>query len=190
MRTRFTLLFAALCVACSSDPPPRNDAGPPPTDVPAVPDTPTTGDAPLPNDVSMPNDTPAPGDVTAAGDAASPDDGATDASADVPLRNGCPILTDPVDMMGAPPNGDTYAGFVQPFIQQYCLRCHSSTLTTPEDRHGAPMSFNWDTESGVRAELQRIRNAVGVANYMPLNAPMPSCDERRRLVRWVDIGAP
>ena len=184
MRTRFTLLFAALCVACSSDPPPQNDASPPPTDVPAVPDTPNTGDTPLPNDVSSPSDTPPPGDAT------TPDDGATDASADVLLRNGCPILTDPVDMMGAPPNGDTYAGFVQPFITQYCLRCHSSTLTTPEDRHGAPMSFNWDTEAGVRMELPRIRNAVGVANYMPLNNPMPSCDERRRLVRWIDIGAP
>ncbi len=172
MRTQFTLFSAALCVACSSDPPPRNDAGTPPADVPASTDAPTANDTPLPNDGS------------------APDGGATDASADVPLRNGCPILTDPVDVMGAPANGDTYADFVQPFIRQYCLRCHSSTLTTPEDRRGAPMSFNWDTESDVRAELPRIRNAVGVANYMPLNAPMPSCDERRRLVRWVDIGAP
>jgi hypothetical protein len=184
MRTQFTLVFAALCVACSSDPPPRNDAGTPTADVPVTTDAPTANDTPPPNDAPPPSDTPTPDDTPA------PSDGATDASADVPLRNGCPILTDPVDVVGAPPNGDTLADFVRPFVQQYCLRCHSSALMTPEDRHGAPMSFNWDTEAGIRMELPRIRNAVGVANYMPLNNPMPSCDERRRLVRWIDIGAP
>ncbi len=35
-----------------------------------------------------------------------------------------------------------------------------------------------------------IRAAVGVDNYMPLSAPTPTCDERRRLVRWIDLGAP
>ena len=112
-----------------------------------------------------------------------------------PVVNGCPSLVDPVAQRGETIGGDTWATFARPFFAQWCLRCHSSTLTTAEARFGAPDGFNWDVESAVRNNLGRIRQQVGVLNSMPLldariNDPLPSCEERRRLIRWIDAGAP
>jgi uncharacterized membrane protein len=106
------------------------------------------------------------------------------------LVNGCPSLEQPVARTGDAIDGDTYQTFARPFFSTWCVRCHSVTLTTPAARSGAPEGFNWDVESAVRANLSRIRTQVGVLNLMPLTPPRPSCDERRRLVRWIDAGAP
>ncbi|HEY8432919.1 MAG TPA: hypothetical protein VIL20_31320 [Sandaracinaceae bacterium] len=114
------------------------------------------------------------------------DAGATDAG----TRFGCPILRDPVAQPGDDIGGDDWESFARGFFATYCTRCHSSTLTTPAERGGAPEGLNWDDEAAVRANLQRIRNAVGVQNFMPPSDPLPSCEERRRLVRWIDADAP
>ncbi|MFO0605813.1 MAG: hypothetical protein U0324_21700 [Polyangiales bacterium] len=114
----------------------------------------------------------------------------TDAADDVRLVNGCPVLEAPVARMGDDPMGDTYAGFARDFFQRLCVRCHATALRTSTERMGAPDGMNWDDEAAVRRELARIRRAVGVDNYMPLNPPLATCAERRRLVRWVDLGAP
>lgn len=200
---RRTLLASLVLVlsACGSDPPATDAAV---TDRPSVADVTdvTVSDVTVTDvsDANAPADT---GDATAsdvtardASDAATTDvttSDASDAAGDTPdvmLRNGCPVLTDPVDRMGAAPMGDTWADFARPFFVSWCTRCHSTTLTTAEMRRGAPDGFNWDDEASVRRELARIRAAVGVDNYMPLTPPNPSCDERRRLIRWIDIGAP
>ncbi len=131
------------------------------------------------------------GDVTDAADASDPADASdvTDA-ADVLLRNGCPVLTEPVDRPDAAAGDDTWTAFAQGFFRSWCVRCHATARVTAEERMGAPTGFDWDDEASVRRELARIRSAVGVENYMPLTPPNPSCDERRRLIRWIDIGAP
>lgn len=129
------------------------------------------------------------GDVDAAPDAS--DAGAAgDVGEDVEIRNGCPSLRAPVDGPDASVMGDTWSDFARGFFMTWCVRCHSSTLTTPEARSGAPPGYNWDDEAAVRMRLPLIRAAVGVDNWMPLTPPNPDCDERRRLVRWIDIGAP
>jgi hypothetical protein len=107
-----------------------------------------------------------------------------------PLRNGCESLTSAIARPGDNIGGDTFQNFAGPFFITWCTRCHSSRLTTPEERTGAPQEFNWDVEATVRANLGRIRVQIGVENSMPLNDPRPSCEERRRLVRWIDAGAP
>lgn len=122
-------------------------------------------------------------DVSDAGDAG-------DVGEDVEIRNGCPSLRAPVDSPDASAMGDTWNDFARGFFMTWCVRCHSSTLTTPEERGGAPPGYNWDDEAAVRMRLSLIRAAVGVDNWMPLTPPNPDCDERRRLVRWIDIGAP
>lgn len=115
---------------------------------------------------------------------------AVDAAPDVEMANGCPVLRAPQGMAGDPAMGDTYAAFMAPLIQANCVRCHSSTLTGAM-RNGAPEMLNWDVEATVRANLPLIRNAVGVLNYMPFNPPPTiTCDQRRHVVRWIDIGAP
>lgn len=107
------------------------------------------------------------------------------------VANGCPVLADPVARRGDDIGGDTYQTFARPFFATWCLRCHSSTLTTAAARSGAPDGFNWDVEASVRANLDRIRQQVGVYNTMPLlDERQPSCEERRRLIRWIDAGAP
>ena len=105
------------------------------------------------------------------------------------IVNGCPSLVDPIAARGDTIGGDTYQTFARPFFTTWCVRCHSVTLATPA-RSGAPEEFNWDVEASVRANLGRIRTQVGVLNSMPLTPPLPSCDERRRLTRWIDAGAP
>ncbi len=108
---------------------------------------------------------------------------------DAQLVNGCPSLTEPQASPGDPIDGDNLDNFALPLLAQFCTRCHASTLSG-DDRNGAPIGFDWDVEASIRAELPRIRNAVGVFNFMPVNPPLLSCEQRQRLVRWIDAGAP
>ncbi|MCC6876739.1 MAG: hypothetical protein IT378_20720 [Sandaracinaceae bacterium] len=135
----------------------------------------------------------------------------------VEMRNGCPVLRGPVAMPGDPIEGDTWATFAEPFFEQWCTRCHSQALDTPELRRGAPRGYDWDVEASVRAHLPEIRQQVGVLVSMPYEpqcdmdtdcppttACVPSatgrgtcrtarrmtCAERLRLVRWIDAAAP
>lgn len=103
------------------------------------------------------------------------------------LINGCPPLPDPQAQPGDPIGGDTWATFAQGFFASYCTSCHSSTAT---NRNGAPVGYDWDVESSVQAHAGMIRDAVGVSIFMPPGNPMPTCDERKRLVRWIDAGLP
>ena len=105
---------------------------------------------------------------------------------------GCPSYRDgpPLAMPGDPIDGDTYATFAMPFFASYCLTCHNSALMG-DDRNGAPPGRNWDDETAVRMYLMEMRLWVGELNIMPLgDGPKPTCDERRRLVRWIDAAAP
>ena len=52
------------------------------------------------------------------------------------------------------------------------------------------MNLNWDQEQSVRTNLALIRNAVGVEVFMPPSGKEPTCDERKRMVRWIDADAP
>jgi len=105
------------------------------------------------------------------------------------LVNGCPTHRAPLAEPGDPIDGDTYATFAQPLFTTYCVRCHSTTRTGA-DRNGAPVGYNWDDEAAVRAHRSEMRNAIGVSNFMPLTPPNPTCDERARLVRWIDADNP
>jgi cytochrome c5 len=105
------------------------------------------------------------------------------------LVNGCPPWTAPLTTPDGGAGGDTWTSFAQPFFASYCTRCHSSTLTGAA-RNGAPDGYNWDDEAAVRAHLDMIRTAVGVGNFMPPSDPRPPCDDRRRIVRWIDAAAP
>lgn len=115
---------------------------------------------------------------------ASGADGAPDAE----IVFGCPSYVEPVAEPGE--TGDTYADYAAPFFEQYCIECHSSELTLPEARQFAPLGLDWDDESVVRENLALIRRAIGVLNFMPPEAPAPTCDDRLRFVTWIDSGAP
>jgi cytochrome c5 len=103
--------------------------------------------------------------------------------------NGCPPLTTPLATPDGGAGGDTWSSYASGFFTMYCTRCHSSALSGAA-RNGAPDGYNWDDEAAVRARLVMIRDAVGVSNVMPPSAPTPPCDQRRRIVRWIDADAP
>jgi hypothetical protein len=129
--------------------------------------------------------------TVACGDDSMGDGGLDDGSVvgDGGERNGCNVLTAPLASPGDPIDGDTYETFASGFFTDYCTRCHGTTVVEPE-REGAPLDRNWDDEASVRMYLPLIRSWVGELNAMPLGDPMPTCDERARLVRWIDAAAP
>lgn len=112
-------------------------------------------------------------------------DAATDATV-----NGCPSLESPIAMPGDDIGGDDYDTFGAPFLAEYCTRCHDSALVGDTMRGGAPEGLDWDIESNVRENAEFLRYVIGVSNEMPPVGRRPSCEERRRFVRWVDVGAP
>jgi uncharacterized membrane protein len=114
---------------------------------------------------------------------------ATAPGPDAKIVGGCPSLEQPLAQPGDNIDGDNFATFAGPFFGSFCTRCHASTVVGA-DRNGAPDGLNWDSESTVRANLSRIRIAVGVGNFMPPSAPKPTCAERERMVRWLDADAP
>jgi len=103
-------------------------------------------------------------------------------------------------------DGDTYDSFAMQFFSTYCIRCHSVARTdncftsNPTCRNGAPFGRNWDDPASIRGHLTLIRDAVAVHDrlFMPPDLPStpdpsrpaPSCEERYRIARWIDAGAP
>lgn len=104
-----------------------------------------------------------------------------------PIVFGCPTYPDPIAFEGA--DNGTFDD-IAPFFEMYCVRCHSTELTTRDERNFAPAGLNWNDETSVRRNRDLIRDAIGVSNFMPPSDPTPSCEERRRVVAWIDSGAP
>lgn len=126
------------------------------------------------------------------GDAGAPDTGVpVDAGLDAELVLGCQSFFDPVAAPGDDIGGDTYATWAGPsFFERHCTHCHASFRTTFVDRMGAPTAFDFDTEAAARVNLATVRFVVGVSNEMPPTLVRPTCEERLRLLRWIDVGAP
>jgi uncharacterized membrane protein len=94
-----------------------------------------------------------------------------------------------------PPNSTvTYDEFVKPFMQDFCVRCHSSTLKD-DARNGAPLGHDFDTEAGVRVVGHHVdENAAAgpdaVNTIMPPSDPKPSEEKRRMLGEWLACNPP
>jgi len=88
----------------------------------------------------------------------------------------------------------TYATFGQPFMENYCTRCHSSTLAG-EARMGATAFHDFDTQLGVRQVADHVDQTAGSGpnatnDQMPPDGAMPSLAEREMLAEWIACGAP
>lgn len=88
----------------------------------------------------------------------------------------------------------TYASFGQAFMEDYCLRCHSSAVTGP-DREGAPFDHNFDTIAEIRAFAGHIDGMAGSGpdatnDQMPPDGDTPTLAEREMLAQWLACGAP
>jgi uncharacterized membrane protein len=92
-----------------------------------------------------------------------------------------------------PDDAPTYESFGKQFVQDYCLRCHS-TAKTGDDRNGAPVAHDYDDVSVVRREWEHIDQMAGAGDdvtntLMPPSAPRPSVEERKKLAQWLACGA-
>jgi hypothetical protein len=84
----------------------------------------------------------------------------------------------------------TYDNFGKQFMTTYCTRCHSSKLTTCNERMGAPFEHDFDTYAGIVAVANHIDEmaAAGPKSTnvtMPLNGKKPTTDERKKLGQWL-----
>lgn len=89
----------------------------------------------------------------------------------------------------------TYESFGRDFFVNYCVQCHSSTRTTPTERGGAPLGYDFDTLEGIQAHAAEIDAAAAAGPtriniFMPMGAAMPSDAERDRLGEWISCGTP
>ncbi|HEY8377484.1 MAG TPA: hypothetical protein VIK91_13405 [Nannocystis sp.] len=94
------------------------------------------------------------------------------------------------------PNDSTlmWENFGQAFMTTYCTRCHATTLTGAA-RQGAPGDHNFEAVELVREQAEHIdwTAAAGpdrVNTAMPIGAPTPTEEERRKLGEWLACGAP
>jgi hypothetical protein len=83
----------------------------------------------------------------------------------------------------------TYQNFAQPFMEAYCTRCHSSELHG-EDRNGAPLFHDFDTEIGILNVHEHVdEQAAGGPNainkLMPEDGAKPTDAERLQLGEWI-----
>ncbi|HTQ04602.1 MAG TPA: hypothetical protein VMI54_12130 [Polyangiaceae bacterium] len=89
----------------------------------------------------------------------------------------------------------TYSGWAENFFASYCTRCHSSTLTTTEERNGATPHANWDDLPTIRSYAQEIDSYAaggpnGINHIMPPSDPTPTDDERIMLGEFLACDAP
>jgi len=94
------------------------------------------------------------------------------------------------------PDGSTltYETFGRSFMESYCTRCHSSTLSG-EARRGAPLYHDFDTPTGIRAVADHVDQMAGSGpsatnTLMPPGGAMPTLAERQRLAEWLACDAP
>lgn len=89
----------------------------------------------------------------------------------------------------------TYGNFGKEFMSNYCIRCHSSSLSGSA-RQGAPSDHNFDTLEGIRdTNVEHIdevaaASANQVNTMMPPSGPRPSLEERQQLGEWLACGTP
>lgn len=116
---------------------------------------------------------------------------------------GCgPSAPDRVDAAALAPTGSTcppgstltYESFGRAFFEEYCQRCHASSVTGVA-RRGAPATVTFDDVAEIRRQSVAIdlRAAAGpnaVNTDMPREFPVPSLAEREQLGEWLACGAP
>lgn len=87
----------------------------------------------------------------------------------------------------------TYENFGKTFMDTYCTRCHSSTLSGAA-RQDAPAGHDYNNASGIVADAKNIDAWAGSGpdrtnTEMPPNGTKPTDAERKQLSEWLACGA-
>jgi uncharacterized membrane protein len=88
----------------------------------------------------------------------------------------------------------TYENFADGFMESYCRRCHSESVTGA-DREGAPSDHNFDDLVAIRGMADHIDEMAGSGpdstnEQMPPDGDAPTLEEREQLAEWLACGAP
>ncbi len=103
---------------------------------------------------------------------------------------GTEIEFGPPTASACPPDSTlTYESFGKGFMESYCTRCHSSTLTG-DARNGASLYHDFDSLDGVLAVADHVdaKAAAGPGatnELMPIGGPTPTVEERKQLGEWL-----
>jgi len=84
----------------------------------------------------------------------------------------------------------TYATHMRPWLlEPICMNCHSSTLSGAE-RHGAPISVNWDTYDGTSALSKASGNTRVQTGTMPAAALTFTTNDYQKALfqKWLEGG--
>ncbi len=92
-----------------------------------------------------------------------------------------PPVTPPVVVPPVAPAGPNFAMITEKVLKPFCLRCH-----TPPRLSGG---INLSTYASVKANVELIRTAALVEQFMPPSGPL--ADEPSALLqKWIDAGTP
>jgi uncharacterized membrane protein len=85
----------------------------------------------------------------------------------------------------------SYDNFGEAFVAEYCLYCHSASLTGAA-RGGATPGQNFDTLADIQTHQARMRDLVAreLMPYPPTASRFPTHERRTKFVHWLDCGAP
>jgi hypothetical protein len=92
------------------------------------------------------------------------------------------VFGPPTESVCPPSSTLTYTNFGQPFMVQYCTRCHSSELITPEERMILPVADHIDETTAA--------GPAATNKGMPPDKPFPTLEERKQLGEWIACGMP
>jgi hypothetical protein len=83
-----------------------------------------------------------------------------------------------------------YENDIVPLMNKYCTSCHAATLA-PEDRHGAPLDHNYDSEISVIAYPEHTTDYAGAGpegvntRMPPAGWPQPEYADRQMLAYYL-----
>jgi hypothetical protein len=100
---------------------------------------------------------------------------------------------------GGPVSADTWDGFARPFVERYCVSCHNDDKAgvAARDYHmlAVVMKEKAEIACGVAPSMDTWTQ-LGCKGFPPPrqfpvgNGPKPTDDERARMVKWIQAGAP
>jgi len=84
----------------------------------------------------------------------------------------------------------TYDSFGKAFMDEYCVRCHSTQLETEVERMFAPPGHDFDVFEGILGVAEHVDQmaAAGpnkVNTMMPPSGAKPTMEEREQLGKWL-----
>ncbi len=101
--------------------------------------------------------------------------------------SGCPIEV-PAELGDCADGTDLTFADASVVFDQYCTECHSSELSSPQDRQSATPGWDYDTAAAAQRDPDETWRRIYTEN-MPNNSEMEDAD-KVIIWEWYSCGAP